>query len=117
MVSDGALACAAVAITLLLFSGIWAEIRWRRFETLPAHFNASGRPTRYGSRSFVIWLMPLLSSAILLALILGMEHIPPQYINGDASIGVILASGIFVVAHAFVLWMIDRWADGRSANR
>ncbi len=113
MVSGGALICAATAIIMLVLSGLWAEYRFRRFDRLPAHFDWTGRPTRYATRSFVIWLTPAIFAALIITIVFAINFVPKQYVSGDPSIAVMLASAIIVLAHGFVLWMINRWADGR----
>ena len=40
--------------------------------------------------------------------------VPPEKINGDASVGAIIASVVTVSAQGFILWLLTRWANGQA---
>ncbi|MEL6530323.1 MAG: DUF1648 domain-containing protein [Pseudomonadota bacterium] len=110
MAMSAALVVAAVAICLLVLSGLWAERRFRRFDQLPAHFDFAGRATRMASRSFVVWLAPSIFIAILGLTVFLAYAMPADQLNGDPGEAIVYSSVIILGAQIFVLWLIDRWS-------
>jgi len=112
MLPGSALYIVGAALLSLLASSIWAELRFARHARLPAHFDVSGRVTRFAPRRVVIWLTPAIFAAVL-ALIIGLgQTLPPEWINGDPANAVIVSSLVICGAQGFVLWLIHRWAHG-----
>lgn len=113
-ISGGVLTLAAAVIALLGLSGFWAQRRYRRFDRLPVHFNASGKPTRFAPRRAAVWAAPVIF-AVVLALVAALARaLPPDQVRGDPDHAVILASLLVLGGQVFVLWMIDRWVTGQG---
>ena len=104
------LAAALSFICMLIGSGVWASRRYARFDQLPGHYDFGGRPTRMQSRRLMVWMLPVLFSLTLAAISLVPMLVPPNLVNGDPMIGVIIAGLGLVGAQVFVLWLTERWA-------
>ena len=97
-------------VGVLLASGAWASRRFARFEQLPGHFDFRGRATRMAPRRVMVWMLPILFSAMLVFITLLTEMVPPEYRNGDPLVGALIGGVSLVGAQALVLWLTDRWA-------
>ncbi|MEO1048854.1 MAG: hypothetical protein AAFW59_11065 [Pseudomonadota bacterium] len=102
------------ACLILIGSAIWAHYRFADFDRLPRHFGPNLEPTAYGPRWLIIWLSPAIFLAVLGLIFVLPSVLPPEHINGDPSVGVIVASVVVVGAQAFVLWLLTRWARQQS---
>ena len=59
MVSGGPLLLAAVTCLFLIASALWAERRFAGYDRLPRQFGFTLKPTSYGPRWVIIWLVSL----------------------------------------------------------
>ncbi|MDJ0978903.1 MAG: hypothetical protein QNI87_10230 [Erythrobacter sp.] len=105
-----ALVSVIIAFAVLLGSSIWAHHRFAAHDRLPRHFGPSLKPTAYGPRWLVIWLPPAILVLALALIALLRAVVPPRYVEGDPSLGVIIASVATVGAQGFILWLLTRWA-------
>jgi uncharacterized membrane protein len=113
MLSALALISAAFCILASIALALWSETKYRGYSRLPVHFDISLKADKFASRSFVLWLMPVVSISIV-GLIAGMTMLAPQMVNGEPSDGLVFASILLVLTHLFILWLIDRWARGQA---
>lgn len=97
-------------VAILLASGVWASRRFARFDELPGHFDFRGRVTRIAPRRTMVWMLPVLFSALLVFLALVMQGIPPELRNGSPVTAALIGGITLVAAQFFVLWLTDRWA-------
>lgn len=97
-------------VAILLASGVWASRRFARFDKLPGHFDFRGRVTRMAPRRTMVWMLPVLFSALLVFLALVMQGIPPELRNGSPVTAALIGGITLVAAQFFVLWLTDRWA-------
>lgn len=97
-------------VAILLASGVWASRRFARFDELPGHFDFRGRVTRMAPRRTMVWMLPVLFSALLVFLALVMQGIPPELRNGSPVTAALIGGITLVAAQFFVLWLTDRWA-------
>ena len=65
-------------VAVLLASGRWANRRYARFDELPGHYDIRGEATRMAPRAQMAWLMPVVSSIVLVAIAIA----PPSYSVG-----------------------------------
>lgn len=97
-------------VSVLLASGAWADRYFSEFEKLPRHYNFSGEPTAYTSRTTMAWLTPGILTVTLLAIALLAVFGPPRWQTGDPLGGVLITGFGFLAAQAFILWLTKRWA-------
>lgn len=97
-------------VAVLLYSGAWADRRYRRFDKLPGHFDFHGKATRMTPRRTMAWLLPVIFSLSLIAVALIAALAPPEMRNGEAWPGVLVGGAALVAGQAFVLWLTERWA-------
>lgn len=112
--SAASLAVAAVTILLLLLSGWWTNVSYARFDTLPAHYDWRGRATRMERRAVMAWLLPVVFSVTLAALMVMLILLPAEMTNGDPSVGLYVAATSLLGAQALVLWLLSRWAKTQN---
>lgn len=110
-VSGPAVLAAGIAAAILLASAIWAHYRFSRYEKLPRQFGLTLKPQSYGPPWLIIWFMPSMLIATLALVVLLPSFVRPENINGDPSLGAIIASVVTVSAQGFVLWLVTRWAN------
>jgi len=79
------------------------SLRFADFETLPAHYNLAGEPTRFSSRMTMVWLLPVVFSFILLAIALGTAIIPRAMQTGDLIASVLISGAGLMAAQGYVL--------------
>ncbi len=112
--SGAAYACVALACFLIAGSAVWANQRFAGFERLPRQFGATLKPRAYAPRWVMVWLMPALLVGVLCFIAALFAFLPPEHVNGDPSLGLILASSGLVGAQGFSLWLLTRWANGQD---
>lgn len=108
--STASLVVAALGIMVLLVSGWWTNRAYARFELLPGHYDWRGRVTRMEKRSVMAWLLPVVFSVSLMAMMVMFITLPSEMVNGDPSIGLYLVTVTFLGSQAFVLRLLSRWA-------
>ena len=104
----------AVAILALLGSIFWAKQRFGHFEQLPQHYGLRGEASYLGSPALVIWQLPLFFAAMLIGIATLFVFVPRELQNGDPTTGMIVACAAMVGAHAFILWLTERWARAQG---
>ena len=97
-------------VGLLLLSGLWASRRYARFERLPGHYDMAGNPTRMAPRHTTVWMLPIIFSLVLLAIVTFTIVLPREMLNGDPAIGAFVGGVCLSGAQVFVLWITERWA-------
>ena len=114
MTADGATLSAGAACLFLLASAIWAHYRFADYDRLPRQFGLSLKPNSYAPSWVMVWLLPGFLIATLALLVFLPDFVPPERINGDPKIGVVIASAAVVGAQAFTLWLLTRWANQQA---
>jgi len=95
---------------LLLLSGVWASRRFAEYEKLPSHFNIRGEADRFAPRVVMVWMLPVLFSAMLLGIAAAVPVIPQDLQNGDPVSGILISGVLLIGAQLLVLWLTVRWA-------
>ncbi|NNC59538.1 MAG: DUF1648 domain-containing protein [Erythrobacter sp.] len=116
MANDGELGLALLAVVALVYSAVWTDRRYRRFEQLPAHYDIRGNATRFASRRLMAWLLPGVCIAMLVAIALVTWLVPPGLQNGDQITGLVVASVAMLGSQGLVLWLHERWARKQDAG-
>lgn len=112
--STASLVVAALGIMVLLASGWWTNTAYARFDQLPGHYDWRGRATRMERRSVMAWLLPVVFSVTLAALMVMLILLPAEMTNGDPSVGLYVAATSLVGAQGSVLWLLSRWAKAQG---
>ena len=102
------------AVLFLLLSVVWAKQRFGHFEHLPQHYDWRGKATRLGPPSLIIWGLPLIDIAIMIAIAALFVFVPRELQNGDPTTGMVFASLVIAGSHVFILWLTDRWARAQG---
>ena len=108
--STASLVVAALGIMVLLASGWWTNTAYARFDQLPGHYDWRGRATRMEKRSVMAWLLPVVFSVSLMAMMVMLITLPSEMVNGDPSVGLYLVTVTLLGGQAFVLRLLSRWA-------
>ena len=98
------------AILALSLSVFWAKQRFGHFERLPQHYGLRGEATSLGTPALIIWQLPVLFILALIGIGGAFAFVPRELQNGDPTIGMIVACVSLSGAHAFILWLTERWA-------
>ena len=114
ILSSPALMASVSAVVVLLASAIWAHYRFADYHRLPRQFGLTLKPTSYGPAWLMTWFLPLMLIGVLIFAAALPTFVPPEQINGDPEIGVIIASAICVAAQGFTLWLLTRWANAQA---
>ena len=110
MPGTGELALTLLTVAILLASGAWTERRFRRFDQLPAHYDFSGKATRYSPRRTMAWLLPVTFSVLMVVIVFAISAIPDKYRDGSTLSATILCSTALLGAQGTMLWLHARWA-------
>ncbi|EAQ29163.1 hypothetical protein NAP1_00285 [Erythrobacter sp. NAP1] len=111
MVSGGPLLLAAVTCLFLIASAFWAERRFAGYDRLPRQFGFTLKPTSYGPRWLIIWLVPAVIIGAIALAVFTPALFPPESIRGEPGTGVVIASLVGAAAQVFILWLLVRWAN------
>ncbi len=97
-------------IATLLASGVWANLRYARFDALPGNYGITGQPTRMASRRVMVWMLPIALSVLLLV-ITAASVLMPLEMQKNSPWEMALLGGVAVVAaQALFFWLTERWA-------
>lgn len=113
MVAGGSTLFASAACLIILASAIWAHYRFADFDRLPRQFGLTLKPTSYGPRWVMVWLLPAILVGTLALVVVLPAFVPPERINGEPETGVLIASVVVVGAQVFTLGLLTRWANGQ----
>lgn len=105
---------ALAAIALIIGSAIWAHYRFARFDRLPAQYGARLEPNWFAPAWVVIWGLPVSFVGVLALVCWLVLALPPEQVNGDPALGIIIVSVATVGVQAFTLWLTARWARTQS---
>ncbi len=104
-------ALVGLVIAALLYSGYWTDRTYSRFEQIPAHYDIRGEATRLTARRPMAWALPIGFSILMAGLMLLLEFLPAQYINGDPRIAFWSVIILLPAAQLLILWLLARWAS------
>ncbi|MHA6334477.1 DUF1648 domain-containing protein [Qipengyuania sp. CAU 1752] len=116
MAIDGEWGLVLLTVVALVFSAVWTDRRYRRFEQLPAHYDFRGQPTRFASRRLMAWLLPGVFVTMLVATALATRLAPTELQNGDPVASLVVACLAILGAQGLVLWLHERWARKHDAG-
>lgn len=114
MLSPISIGIVILSVILLLASGYWTNRRYAQFSELPGHYDLRGRATRMSPRSVMAWLLPITFSVCLTFFAVLFEVTPPQIINGDPNVGVLVMVVTLLGCQGLVLWLLGRWAASQD---
>lgn len=101
-----ALACCTATFVL----AYRADHRFARFERIPWQFGIDGKPTYFGPRRVLFYLMPWLGVALIILMGFSLAFLPA---NGNPAIAFIAVGLIGLAIQMLLVWLIGRWARDR----
>ena len=114
MISSGAFIFVALGLIFLVASGLWAARRFSSFSQLPLHYGPSLKATRMGSRNTAIWLPTGIMASVIVFNLALVTAIDADQAEGASDFGVVFSTGVIVATQVFILWLHNRWANGRG---
>lgn len=111
---DPAYFAAALACFIIMGSAVWASHRFAGFRKLPRQFGLTLKPRAFAPRWLMVWGVPLFLTVMLALVAVMPALLTPEQINENPSHRVIIASAVTVSAQGFILWLLNRWANGQA---